>query len=131
MTKAQWNYVKIRLIVLGGIAGLVLLFVGMYYEWFIVGLLVTLGTFGMLDWCIAYIVAEIVYRWRVMGVTTEEEQDYFDRWWRCTIFDNAIEEKIFQLESNEYYTEWSDEERKTAIAYLYKVANVKRPKLLK
>ena len=36
MNKAQWEYIKIRLVILGCIAGLALIILGMVYDWAVI-----------------------------------------------------------------------------------------------
>ena len=130
MNKVQWEYIKLRLIIFGCITALILMFVGIAYEVFIVELLIVLATLGFLGLCIAYIVAEIVYRWRVMGVTEAHEKDLFDWYWSYTIFNDKIYETVREIEMGERGEDWEDDYRKAVITYLLKVAEVKRPKLI-
>jgi hypothetical protein len=131
MNETQWEYVKIRLIVLGCVAGFILTILGICYEWFIVELLFGLAALALLGACIAYIVAEIVYKWRVMGITEAHEKNLFDWYWSPVILDDKMLTVIREIELGDRGDEWEEEYRQAVVAYLLKVADVKRPKLLK
>lgn len=130
MNKAQWEYIKVRLAVLGCIAGLVLIILGMVYDWAVVYFALVLAFFAMVGYGISIIVATTIYRWRVMAITNADEIDLLDRYWHWTIKDGHISCKIHQIELGETGKDWDDDYRQYVYKYLLKVTLVKRPKIL-
>lgn len=130
MNKAQWEYIKVRLIVLGCIAGLALMILGMVYEWGVVYLALLLACAALLGYGIALVVATIIYRWRVMAVTNEDEIDLLDRYWPYTIKDGYTNCKLREIEFGEVGEDWDEDYRQYVSEYLLKVALVKRPKII-
>ena len=130
MTQTQKKYIKVRLGIIGGVAALVLAILGICYDWIIIQGLIALGCLAMVGFMIAVGIAEIVYRWRVMGATADNEQELFDRYWHFIIREGRMKEVIGEILSGERYDDWSDEAKKFAIEYLYKIEKVKVPKIL-
>lgn len=130
MNKAQWEYIKIRLIILGCIAGLALIILGMVYDWAIIYFALVLAFFAIVGYGIAIIVATTIYRWRVMAITNENEIDLLDRYWHWTIKDGHTNCKLREIEFCEIGEDWDDDYRQYVYEYLLKVALVKRPKIL-
>lgn len=130
MNKAQWEYIKARLIVLGYIAGLTMITLGIIYEWGVVYLALLLACAALLGYTIALIVATIIYRWRVMAVTNEDEIDLLDCYWHETIKDGYTNCKLREIEFGEVGEEWDEDYRQYVSEYLLKVSLVKRPKII-
>ena len=130
MNKAQWEYIKVRLIVLGCIAGLALMILGIAYEWGVVYLALLLACAALLGYAIALVIATIIYRWRVMAVTNEDEIDLLDRYWHWTIKDGYTNCKLREIEFGEVGEDWDEDYRQYVSEYLLKVALVKRPKII-
>lgn len=70
---------------------------------------------------LAYSVATMVYKWRIMGVTETGEENLFERCWRYYILED-LEGRIKELE------QFGEDDLE--YTYLKKVAEVKKPKLL-
>ena len=130
MNKAQWEYIKVRLAVLGCIAGLALITLGMVYDWAIIYFALVLAFFALVGYGIAIIVATTIYRWRVMAITNEDEIDLLDCYWPWTIKDGHTNCKLHEIELGETGEDWDDDYRQYVYKYLLKVACVKRPKIL-
>ena len=130
MTQTQKKYIKVRLSIIGGIAALVLAILGICYDWIIIQGLIALGCLAMVGFMIAVGVAEIVYRWRVMGATADDEQELFDRYWHFIIRDGRMDEVIEEILSGERYNDWDEETKEFVVKYLYKIKEVKIPKIL-
>ena len=128
MTKAQWNFIKGWLFGIGIVSILAFMIAGMVLEeeW-----MLTI-VFGLCSFLILYAVAigiaGLVYRWRVMGATADNETDLFDRYWHWIIKDGYTTCKIKDIEEDD---EWEDEEYKTfVLSYLRKIEKVPIPKIL-
>lgn len=130
MNKVQWEYIKVRLIVLSCFAGFALIILGMVYNWAVVYFALVLAFFAMVGYGIAIIVATTIYRWRVMAITNEDEIDLLNRYWHWTIKDGHTSCKIHQIELGEVGEDWDEDYRQYVYEYLLKVALVKRPKIL-
>ncbi len=130
MTTAQKNYIKTWLCVLGGLAALAFIILGIAYEWGIVFLGIILATAALIGYGIALIVATIIYRWRVMGVTNDDEVALFEHYWPYTIKDGYTPCKLRDIEFGEVGEDWDDDYRQFVCEYLLKVTLVKRPKVL-
>ena len=125
MTKTQNDYIKIRLTILGFVGAFVCTILGICFDWLFIEALLGIACMGALAWLIAYWWAQIIYRWRVMGATEEHEADLFDYYWFFTIKTGRIDEMISSLEEDPLNY------REDAIKYLYKIREVKIPKILK
>ena len=130
MNKAQWEYIKVRLMVLGCLAALVLIVLGIAYEWCIVHLAILLACAALVCYGIALVVATIIYRWKVMAVTNEDEIDLLNTYWTYTIRDGYTNRRLREIEFGEYGENWDDDYRQWVCEYLLKVSLVKRPKLI-
>lgn len=130
MTKTQKHYIKVRLGIIGGLAALVLAILGICYDWWIIQGLIALGCLAMVGFMIAVVIGEIVYRWRVMGATADDEQELFDRYWHFIIREGRMEEVIEEILSGERYDDWDEETKEFVVKYLYKIKEVKIPKIL-
>ena len=130
MNKAQWEYIKLRLIVLGCIVGLVLMILGLAYEWCIVYIALLLACVAMIGYGVGLLVATIIYRWRVMAVTNEDEIDLLNTYWTYTIKDGYTTRKLREIEFGEDGANWDEDYRQWVCEYLLKVSLVKRPKLM-
>ena len=130
MNKAQWEYIKVRLIVLGCLAALILMILGIAYEWGIVYLAILLACAALVGYGIGLVVATIIYRWRVMAVTNDDEIDLLNTYWGYTIKDGYTTRKLREIEFGEVGENWDDDYRQWVCEYLLKVSFVKRPKLI-
>lgn len=130
MTKTQKHYIKVRLGIIGGLAALVLAILGICYDWWIIQGLIALGCLAMIGFMVAVVVGEIVYRWRVMGATADNEHELFDRYWHFVIREGRIDDVIEEIIDGERYEDWSEETKKFVVQYLQKVREVKIPKIL-
>ena len=130
MNKAQWKYIKTRLTILGCIAGLALIVLGMVYDWAVIYFALVLAFFALVGYGIAIIVATTIYRWQVMAITDENEIDLLNHYWHYYIKDGHTPYKIHQIEFGEVGEDWDDDYRQYVYNYLLKVALVKRPKIL-
>lgn len=130
MNTTQWNYIKTRLYVLGGIAALALIIVGMVYEWEVVFYALLLATLAFIGYGVAIWIATIMYRWRVMGATTDDEMCLFEKYWAFTIKDGYTNSKIYDIEMQYVGEDWDEEYRQQVHDYLVKIDHVPRPKIL-
>lgn len=130
MNATQWNYIKTRLFVLGGIGVLALIVVGMVYEWEVVFYTLLLATLALIGYGIAIWIATVKYRWRVMGATLDDEMCLFESYWPFTIKDGHIVSKIYDIEMQYVGEDWDEEYRQQVHDYLVKINRVSRPKIL-
>ena len=130
MNATQWNYIKTRLFVLGGIGVLALIAVGIVYEWAVVFYGLLLATLALVGYGIAIWIAIIMYRWRVMGATADDEMCFFESYWPYTIKDGHTDSKIYDIEMHYVGEDWDEEYRQQVHDYLIKIDRVPRPKIL-
>ena len=132
MNTIQKKYLRNWLIALGSIAAFILLVISVALDWTIVLLVyaitcmvVIIAYFAL---CVAYFVGAMIYKWRVMGVTTEEEKELY-HWYWYVILEGEINSIIGKLKCQMKATNSTDEE--WHIDYLEKIKSVPRPKILK
>lgn len=130
MNKTQKTYIKNLLVVLGCIVGVVLMILGLIFEWALVFGLLILTLVALVGYGIACWISTIVYRWRVMGATNDDEMDFFDKYWYFTIKDGHTKEKIYNIEMQYVGEDWDEVYRQEVHDYLVKISRVPRPKII-
>lgn len=124
MNKIQKDYVFKRLLILGLIAFVVVGFLALCFEWLWATILILLGIAVYFIYCFALLIAFLVYKWRVMGATDEDEADLFHDYW-YTIINNRFDTVICQLNAD-----FKGFYELDSVEYLEKIKKVKRPKIL-
>ena len=127
MNTIQRKYLRNWIIAISCVAALVLFVVSIALNWTVVtwcygiaGIIALVGYFVL---CIVYLAAIMVYKWRVMGVTDESERQYYKWYWHA-ILDGAFNYTIGRMQNIK------DEDYGSEIAYLMKVKQVPRPRIL-
>lgn len=132
MNTIQKKYIRNWLIALGSIAAIVLFVASIALDWTIIlwvyGIACVVALIAYFALCIAYFVGVMIYKWRVMGATTEEEKELY-HWYWYAILDGAFNYTIGKLKCQMRATNSTDEE--WHIDYLEKIKSVPRPKILK
>lgn len=126
MTKTQKEYVANRLSIFGTFIFLTLSIVGIVFDSLIINIIVSCLCAFFILYLVTYWIAQIVYRWRVMGATNDEEHELFSEYWTWTIRTGTIDEEIESIEEKN----WSDETKAFVRNYLVKIKNIKIPKIL-
>ena len=121
MNEFQKKKLKNTLGALGLVAVLIVLIIGLFLNKMLALIVAVAGIAFSIIMGIAYCVASMVYKWRIMGVTEEGEETLFERCWRYYLLgdlENRIEDlEQFGCDDREY-------------VYLKKVAEVKKPRIL-
>jgi hypothetical protein len=100
---------------------LIVLLIGLFLNQMFALIISCAGIAVCLAMGLAYCVATMVYKWRIMGVTETGEENLFERCWRYYILED-LEGRIAELE------QFGEDDLE--YTYLKKVAKVKKPKLL-
>lgn len=100
---------------------LIVLIIGLFLNQMFALIISCAGIAVCLAMGLAYSVATMIYKWRIMGVTETGEENLFERSWRYYILED-LEGRIAELE------QFGEDDLE--YAYLKKVAEVKKPKLL-
>lgn len=129
MNKIQKDYVFKRLLILSLIAFVVVSFLALCFEWLWVTIIFLLGIAVYFIYCFALLIAFLVYKWRVMGATDEDEADLFHDYW-YTIVNDRFDTVICQLKNDYDNSDFKGWYELDSIEYLEKIKKVKRPKIL-
>lgn len=129
MNKIQKDYVFKRLLILGLIAFVIVGLLALCFEWLWAIIIILLGIAIYFIYCFALLIAFLVYKWRVMGATDEDEEDLFHDYW-YTIINNRFDTAICQLKNNYDNADFKGFYELDSIEYLEKIKKVKRPKIL-
>lgn len=121
MNEFQKEKLKSNLQALALITVLIVLVIGIFLNQMFALIISCAGIAVCLAMGLAYCVATMVYKWRIMGVTETGEENLFERCWRYYILED-LESRIEELE------QFGEDDLE--YAYLKKVAEVKKPKLL-
>lgn len=121
MNEFQKQKVKSNLQALTLVAVLISLIIGLFLNQIFALIISCAGIAVCLAMGLAYSVATKIYKWRIMGVTEMGEEHLFERCWRYYILED-LESRIEELEQFE--------EDNLEYAYLKKVAEVKKPRIL-
>lgn len=121
MNEFQKKKVKSTLKALTLVAILISLIIGLFLNQMFALIISCAGIAVCLAMGLTYCIATKIYKWRIMGVTETGEEDLFERCWRYYILED-LESRIEELEQFG--------EDNLEYAYLKKVAEVKKPKLL-
>ena len=121
MNEFQKEKLKSTLKALTLVAVLIALIIGLFLNQMFALIISCSGIGICMVMGLAYCIATIVYKWRIMGVTETGEENLFERCWRYYILED-LEGRIKELE------QFGEDDLE--YAYLKKVAEVKKPKLL-
>jgi hypothetical protein len=121
MNEFQKQKLKSTLGALTLVVVLIVLLIGLFLKQMFALIIASTGIAVCLFMGLAYSVATMIYKWRIMGVTEVGEEHLFERSWRYYILED-LEGRIKELE------QFGEDDLE--YTYLKKVAEVKRPKLL-
>ena len=121
MNEFQKKKLKGNLKALSLVTVLIILVIGIFLNQMFALIISCAGIAVCLAKGLAYCVATMIYKWRIMGVTEMGEEHLFERSWRLYILED-LEGRIEELE------QFGEDDLE--YTYLKKIAEVKRPRLL-